>query len=63
MHGVMLDSDRGKYKLEKTRNKGFLKGVLKNKGVLGASTTTPGNNWLLREFKVKIQRSMYSEVT
>ena len=59
----MLDLGRDKHRLEQTRNKGFLKGVLKNKGVLGASTTTPGNNWLLREFKVKIQRSMYSEVT
>ena len=29
---VMLDSGRGKHRLEKARDQGFLKGVFKNKG-------------------------------
>ena len=31
----------------------FLKGVFKSSRVSGASATTPGNNWLHRESKVK----------
>ena len=47
---VMLDSGRGKCRLEKMRDKGFLKGIFKNKGVSGVSATTPSNSQLLREF-------------
>ena len=49
----MLGSGRDKRRLEKSKDKGFLKGIFKKTRMLGASMTTPGNDQLHREFKVK----------
>ena len=35
----------------KDKDEGVLEGLLQVQGTLGASTATPSNNWLLREFK------------
>ena len=47
----MLDSGRGKRRLEKSKGQMFLKGFFKRKEGSGTSTTTPSNNQLFREFK------------
>ena len=52
-HTVTLDLGRGKRRLEKIKGQRFLKGVFKKTRISGASATTPGNNQLHREFKVK----------
>ena len=47
----------------KGQGQGFLEGRLQEQRMLGASTTTPSNNQLLREFKDKgFQGSMHSRV-
>ena len=63
MGHVMLDSGRGKRRLERSRGEGFLKGVFENEGVSGASMTTPSNSRLLREFQGRrLQGSTHSRV-
>ena len=54
MLSVMLDSGRGKHRLERALGQRFLEGCLQERRMLGASTTTPGNERLHREFKTKV---------
>ena len=53
---VMLDSGRGKHRLEKTLRQRFLEGHLQESKMPGASAATPGNEWLRREFKMNVYR-------
>ena len=53
---VMLDSGRGKHRLEKTLRQRFLEGHLQEPRMPGASAATPGNERLRREFKMKVYR-------
>ena len=50
----MLDSGRGKHRLEKTLRQRFLEGCLQERRMQGAYAATLGNERLRREFKMRL---------